>query len=61
MIMLSGFTLGFIFPKQARLVNVSEEPLTSHPPVETVRREAEPMPRDAEIEYVPFLHIHRRF
>jgi hypothetical protein len=60
MIMMNGFTLGFFFPKQARFVIAPAEPQT-HPTVEAARREAETSSRDLEIEYSPFLHIHRRF
>lgn len=60
MIMMNGFTLGFFFPKQARFVNAAAES-QSPPPTEASRREAETTLRDREIEYPPFLHIHRRF
>lgn len=60
MIMMNGFTLGFFFPKQSRFVKTVTEPQPDVQ-VEPSRREADAAPRDVEIEYTPFLHIHRRF
>jgi hypothetical protein len=60
MIMMNGFTLGFFFPKQSRFVKTQPDP-QQEAPVAVVRRDDEAQPRDLEIEYSPFLHIHRRF
>jgi hypothetical protein len=60
MIMMNGFTLGFFFPKQSRFVKTAPDP-QQEPPVSATRREDEAQSRDIEIEYSPFLHIHRRF
>jgi hypothetical protein len=60
MIMMNGFTLGFFFPKQSRFVKTAPDP-QPEAPVAVIRRDDDVQPRDLEIEYSPFLHIHRRF
>ncbi|MCV3767832.1 hypothetical protein [Rhizobium sp. TRM95796] len=60
MIMMNGFTLGFFFPKQARLVN-DPAAAQKHETKGETRREVEITPSNPEIEYSPLLHIHRRF